>query len=76
LGVSALNVGHKFLNEVDNTADYVDLSVSGGLVITGFFVSNPVGWGLLIAGGVVYGGYRIAAGDATDRWINQNFGFR
>lgn len=75
-GVTAYNVGAKYVNGTDNTSDYVDLAASGALLGAGFLVSNPVGWGILIGAGVTYGIYRIAAGDEADAWINENFGFR
>jgi hypothetical protein len=75
-GVTAYNVGAKYVNGKDNTADYVDLAFSGGFLAAGFLVSNPIGWGVLIGAGVSYGIYRIAAGDVADAWINEKIGFR
>lgn len=73
---SAYNTVSKTLNSTSNTADFVDLGVSGSIVVTGFLLSNPVGLGILAVGGLGYGIYRIGWGDSADTWINDNFGFR
>lgn len=75
-GATAYNFGAKYVNNAHNAADYVDLGASGALLGASFFVSNPIGWGILIGAGVTYGIYRISYGNQADIWINQNFGFR
>ncbi|MBG0781695.1 MAG: VCBS repeat-containing protein [Bacteroidales bacterium] len=78
LGFAATSYNNwvKIQNGTINTADYVDWGVSGGMLLTGVLISNPVGLTVLAIGGIGYGVYRLAAGDATDAWINENFGFR
>lgn len=46
------------------------------MLLTGVLISNPVGLTVLAVGGIGYGIYRLAAGDDSDAWINENFGFR
>jgi len=78
LGFAATSYNNvvKIQNGTFNTADAVDWGVSGGMLLTGVLISNPVGLTVLAVGGIGYGIYRLAAGDATDAWINENFGFR
>ena len=73
---TAYNTGAKVYNGTDNTADWVDFTASGSLLVTGFLVSNPIGLGVLAIGGIGYGIYRIGWGDEADTWINDNFGYR
>lgn len=73
---SAYNTVVKTLNGTSNTADFIDLGVTGSLVVTGFLVSNPIGLGILAIGGIGYGIYRIGWGDSADNWINDKIGFR
>jgi hypothetical protein len=65
----------KFNNGDLHTADVVDWGISGGMVITGILVSNPVGLTVLAIGGIGYGIYRLSAGDNVDAWINENWDF-
>jgi len=65
----------KFNNGDLYTADVVDWGISGGMVITGILVSNPVGLTVLAIGGIGYGIYRLSAGDNVDAWINENWDF-
>lgn len=66
----------KIQNGTLNTACVVDWWISGGMLLTGVLISNPVGLSVLAVGGFGYGVYRLAAGDVADAWINSNFGFR
>ena len=34
---------------------------------------NPAGIGIVVFGGVVYGIYRLSAGEKADIWINEKF---
>jgi RHS repeat-associated protein len=73
---TAYNTVAKTINGTSNTADYLDFGVSGGLLVTGLLVSNPVGLGIIAIAGVGYGIYRIGWGDEADQAINENIGFR
>jgi RHS repeat-associated protein len=55
-----------------NTSTVVDLTVSGVFVIGGF-IAGTTAAPVVIAGGLVYGVARIAAGDEIDAWIDKNF---
>jgi len=73
-GATGINMIFKGLDGNLNTSDWVDLFFSGGFLISGFFITNPVGIGCLVLGGTVYGILRLTAGDDIDSWINKNFG--
>ena len=72
-GINAIDKG---LNRTLNTADLVDLGASLSLLGAGVLLTNPVGIGVVVIGGVVYGVYRLAAGEQADAWLNSKFGFR
>jgi hypothetical protein len=66
----------KFNNGNLHTSDLFDMGVSGGMLLTGVLISNPIGLGVLAVGGIAYGIYRLTpAADNTDLWINSNFDF-
>jgi RHS repeat-associated protein len=55
-----------------NTSTALDLGISAGLVVGSLIVGTTAA-PFVIAGGLVYGIARIAAGDKIDAWIDTNF---
>jgi hypothetical protein len=72
---TAYNSVVKWVNGTINTSDVIDLSISGGLLAAGLLLTNPVGIGLVVGAGLVYGIYRLGWGENNDIWIDENFGF-
>ncbi len=73
--VTFYNVAAETYNGTVNTSDLVDLTASGGLLITGLLISNPIGLGVVAVAGIGYGIYRIGWGDSADAAIDEHFGF-
>lgn len=71
--ISQISAG---LDGTYNASHLVDLTITGGLVAVGVFVTGPVAVVGVIGAGIVYGGIRLVQGKAIDNAINRSIGWR
>lgn len=76
LGFSSLSVANDLYHGEDNTATWVDYTVSGALV-GGAILAGATYAPVFVAFGIGYSLYRITPySKSADGWINRNYGYR